>query len=39
MASRYLGETAGTRYAEQFAAPDEIVVRLTPERWHSQILG
>ena len=39
MAARYFGPEGGRRYAEQFSADDEIMVRLTPERWHSEVLG
>ena len=33
MAVRYLGDTAGRAYTEQTLAVDDILVRLTPERW------
>jgi PPOX class probable F420-dependent enzyme len=39
MASRYLGTDAGTRYADAFRTPDEVVVRLTVENWQALILG
>lgn len=39
MASRYLGSTAGARYAEAFATPDEVAVILRPERWRAESLG
>lgn len=39
MASRYLGDTAGARYADAFATPDEVVVTLQPQRWRSETLG
>jgi PPOX class probable F420-dependent enzyme len=39
MASRYLGAAAGRRYAEAFSTPDEVIVRLTPEWWHTEVLG
>lgn len=39
MASRYLGDGAGTRYADAFETPDEVVVTLTPERWRTEVLG
>jgi PPOX class probable F420-dependent enzyme len=38
MAIPYLGERGGTRYAEQFKTPDEVLVTLTPERWQSLIV-
>jgi PPOX class probable F420-dependent enzyme len=38
MASRYLGDKAGLRYAEQFAVTDEVVVRLTVERLQAIIV-
>lgn len=39
MASRYLGESAGQRYADSFRTPDEVIVALTPENWHSEVIG
>lgn len=39
MAIRYLGRTAGTAYAEAFSTPDEVLVRITPERWRTEVLG
>ncbi len=39
MASRYLGESGGRRYAEQFTTPDEVLVTLSPERWQAVIPG
>ena len=39
MSSRYLGRAAGQHYADNFSTPDEVVVRLTPERWRTEILG
>ena len=33
MAVRYLGDTAGRAYTEQTAAVDDVLVRLTPQRW------
>ena len=39
MAARYLGAEGGRRYAEQFAADDEIMMRLRPERWRTEVLG
>ncbi len=39
MAARYLGAAAGAAYAAAFRTPDEVVVRLTPERWQTEVLG
>ena len=39
IASRYLGERAGAAYAANFSTPDEVLVRLTPERWRTEVLG
>jgi PPOX class probable F420-dependent enzyme len=39
LASRYLGEAGGRRYADQFTTPDEVLVILTPERWKAEIPG
>ena len=39
MAIRYLGERAGARYGEAFQTPDEVIVRLTPEHWRTEVLG
>jgi PPOX class probable F420-dependent enzyme len=39
MAKRYLGEAGGERYAAAFSTPDEVIVRLTPERWRTEVLG
>lgn len=39
MASRYLGRTAGAAYAAAFRTPDEVLVSLTPARWHTEVLG
>jgi len=39
MAARYLGERAGAAYAAAFGTVDEVVVRLTPERWQTEVLG
>ncbi|MEZ5263456.1 MAG: TIGR03618 family F420-dependent PPOX class oxidoreductase [Acidimicrobiia bacterium] len=39
MASRYLGSAAGAAYAKAFRTPDEVIVRLTPERWRTEVLG
>lgn len=33
MAVRYLGDGPGRAYTEQTAAVDDVLVRLTPERW------
>ena len=35
MAVRYLGEEMGRGYAAQSSSPDEIRIRLRPERWFS----
>ncbi len=35
MAIRYLGEEMGRGYAANGSAPDEIRIRLRPERWYS----
>lgn len=35
MAVRYLGEELGRQYASNSVGPDDIVVRLHPERWFS----
>jgi len=39
MAARYLGPAAGAAYAAAFRTVDEVVVRLTPARWQTEILG
>jgi PPOX class probable F420-dependent enzyme len=39
MAIRYLGEEMGTAYAANSSAPDEIRIRLRPERWYSVDYG
>jgi len=39
MAARYLGAAAGAAYAAAFGTVDEVVVRLTPERWRTETLG
>ncbi len=39
MASRYLGDAAGAAYAKAFRTPDEVVVRVTPTRWRTEVLG
>jgi PPOX class probable F420-dependent enzyme len=39
MASRYLGAKAGSAYAAAFSTPDEVVVRLRPDRWRTEVLG
>lgn len=39
MAARYLGAAAGAAYAQAFATPDEVLVRLLPERWRTEVLG
>jgi PPOX class probable F420-dependent enzyme len=39
MATRYLGEKGGAQYAKQFSDPGEVLVRLTPENWRTEILG
>ena len=39
LAIRYLGRTAGTAYAEEFSTPDEVIVRITPENWRTEVLG
>lgn len=39
MASRYLGAAAGAAYAKAFRTPDEVIVRLTPQRWRTEVLG
>ena len=39
MASRYLGERSGAYYADQLTTPDEVIVRLTPEHWRTEVLG
>ena len=39
MATRYLGERAGAGYAEAFSTPDEVIVRLAPEHWRTEVLG
>ncbi len=35
MAIRYLGEEMGRGYAANSAGPDDVVIRLRPERWFS----
>lgn len=35
MAVRYLGEEMGRGYAENSVGPDDILIRLRPERWYS----
>lgn len=39
MATRYLGDEAGRQYADAFQAPDEVVVRMTPQRWRTEVIG
>ena len=39
MATRYLGRAAGAHYAENFSTPDEVIVRLTPANWRTEVLG
>ena len=39
IASRYLGAAAGAAYAEAFRTPDEVLVRLTPQRWQTAVIG
>ena len=39
MATRYLGDVGGLKYAEAFSTPDEVIVRLTPEHWRTEVLG
>ena len=39
MATRYLGATGGAHYAEAFSTPDEVIVRLTPTQWRTEVLG
>lgn len=39
MASRYLGQSAGRRYADAFSTPDEVLVTLTPERLTAVVVG
>ncbi len=39
LASRYLGDDAGLRYADSFAAADEILVTLTPARLQAEVPG
>jgi PPOX class probable F420-dependent enzyme len=39
MAIRYLGEEMGTAYAANSSAPDEIRIRLRPDRWYSVDYG
>jgi PPOX class probable F420-dependent enzyme len=39
VASRYLGEAAGAKYADSYSPPDEVVVTLTPQRWRAESLG
>lgn len=39
MASRYLGPSGGSQYAEAFSTPDEVIVRLTPTHWRTEVLG
>jgi hypothetical protein len=35
MAIRYLGEELGRSYASSSVGPDDILIRLRPERWFS----
>ena len=39
MAKRYLGEQAGQHYCDAFSTPDEVIVRITPRHWHTEVLG
>ncbi|MCP3990500.1 MAG: pyridoxamine 5'-phosphate oxidase [Actinomycetia bacterium] len=39
IASRYLGDEGGARYADAFPGHDEALVSLTPERWRTEVLG
>jgi len=51
MSTRYLGERGGLRYTEQFMerlrrddlhdghGDREVMVKLTPERWRTDVLG
>lgn len=39
MASRYLGEAAGAKYADSYSPPDEVVVTLVPQRWRAESIG
>jgi PPOX class probable F420-dependent enzyme len=39
MAVRYLGEKMGQAYAANSSAPDEIRIRLRPDRWYSVDYG
>ena len=39
MATRYLGPAAGAGYAKAFKTPDEVIVKLTPQRWRTEVLG
>lgn len=39
IASRYLGDTAGRAYADNFPGHEEALVTLTPERWRTEVLG
>jgi PPOX class probable F420-dependent enzyme len=39
MAIRYLGEEMGQAYAANSSAPDEIRIRLRPDRWYSVDYG
>lgn len=39
MAARYLGAKAGASYAAAFGTEDEVVVRLRPQRWRTEVIG
>ncbi|WP_116995685.1 pyridoxamine 5'-phosphate oxidase family protein [Desertimonas flava] len=39
MAVRYLGDAGGRQYVEQSPVVDDVVVRITPERWFSVDYG
>ncbi|MGF1599051.1 MAG: TIGR03618 family F420-dependent PPOX class oxidoreductase [Acidimicrobiales bacterium] len=39
IASRYLGDEGGRRYAEAFPGHEEALVTLSPARWRTEVLG
>lgn len=39
IAGRYLGPAGGAAYADNFPGHEEALVRLTPERWRTEVLG
>ncbi len=39
IASRYLGDEGGARYADAFPGHEEALVSLTPEHWRTEVLG